>query len=80
MSIGIAFLWLAFYSVNPLPFPKWMDFKPFNCIVCLTFWSVLLAFLLSSYISILKPIFDALGVAGISAYISIVAKRILFKI
>jgi len=79
MSIGIVFLWLAFFSINP-PFSGWLDFKPFNCIVCLSFWSVLLAFLLSFYIPILKPIFDGLGVAGMAAYISIVAKRILFKI
>lgn len=79
MSIGIVFLWLAFFSVNPIS-EKYLNFKPFNCIVCLSFWSVLAAFLLSFYIPILKPLFDALGVAGIAAYISIIAKRILFKI
>jgi hypothetical protein len=79
MSIGIVFLWLAFFSVNP-PLEKYLNFKPFNCIVCLSFWSVLIAYLLSFYIPTSKPIFDALGVAGMAAYISIIMKRILFKI
>ena len=78
MIIGISLIWVAFFTINE--FPKLLDRKPFNCIVCLSFWSVLIAFLLSEYIPMLKPIFNGLGAAGIAAYVSMMAKRLLFKI
>ena len=31
--------------VNQEHYPKWLDYQPFNCSVCCTFWSLLVIYL-----------------------------------
>lgn len=31
--------------VNQKNYPKWLDYRPFNCEVCCTFWSLLVIYL-----------------------------------
>jgi len=73
VTIGISLIWVSFLTVTTLP--KWLDFKPFNCVVCLSFWSILIANLV-----IEENLIISLSLAGIGAYVSMIAKRILFKI
>jgi hypothetical protein len=80
MILGIAFLWVAFYHINPLPFPKWLDFKPFNCIVCLSFWSVVFLSLIAHFIPSSEVFIHSLALGGFGAYLSIIVKRLIFKI
>lgn len=78
MIIGIAFLWVSFFSINQTP--KWLDFKPFNCVVCLSFWTCLMAYIIHFYCEPLRPFIEALSIGGFGAYTSIIFKRIMFKI
>lgn len=78
MIVGIALIIISFFSVTNLP--SWLDFKPFNCNVCLSFWLSLFISLVWHYFPQFDPILTALCWGGIGAYISIIAKRILFKI
>jgi hypothetical protein len=78
MIIGIAFLWVSFFSINQTP--KWLDFKPFNCVVCLSFWTCLTAYIIHHYCEPLRPLIEALSIGGFGAYTSIIIKRIMFKI
>jgi hypothetical protein len=73
ISIGMACLFTAFLTITNLP--TWLDFKPFNCAICLSFWStlVLVAFSGFSYEGVI-------AYAGISAYLAIILKRVIFKI
>ena len=73
ISVGIAATLVSFFSLTE--FPKWLDFKPFNCIVCLTFWCCIITQLCN-----LQFIAEPIAYAGIGAYLVIVLKRILFKI
>lgn len=72
--IGIAMLFTAFFSLTQVP--KWIDFKPFNCGVCLSFW---VCFITLPFLEIL-PHFYNLGIAGYAAYFSMILKRLMFKI
>ena len=74
IAIGIPLLFTSFFSLTAIP--KWLDFRPFNCIVCLSFWSVLAIVILNQY----YPQVIYIAYAGIAAYIAQIAKRILFKI
>lgn len=76
--IGLSLLWVAFFSVTPMP--KWLDFKPFNCTVCLSFWSIFVSYLAANYFKEFSYIFEAIAIAGAGAYLSIIAKRFIFKI
>ena len=69
----MACLFTAFLTITNLP--TWIDFKPFNCAICLSFWStlVLVPFTNVSYEGII-------AYAGISAYLAIILKRVIFKI
>ncbi len=78
MIIGIAFLWVSFFTINQTP--KWLDFKPFNCVVCLSFWTCLMAYIIHFYCEPLRPFIEALSIGGFGAYTSIIFKRIMFKI
>jgi len=78
MIVGIAFLWVSFFSLNQIP--NWLDFKPFNCVVCLSFWSCMLAYILQYYFEPLKPIIEALAIGGFGSYLSIIIKRLMFKL
>jgi hypothetical protein len=72
--IGIAMLFTAFFSLTQVP--KWIDFKPFNCGVCLSFWTCILTLPFTE----LLPYVLYLGWAGYAAYFSMILKRIMFKI
>ena len=71
--IGISMLFTAFFSLTELP--KWLNFKPFNCNVCLTFWicGLTIQFNLHHY-------FETLAIAGYAAYFSMILKRIIFRL
>jgi hypothetical protein len=71
--IGISMLFTSFFSLTQLP--KWIDFKPFNCNVCLTFWicGFTIQFNLVDY-------FQSLAIAGYAAYFSMILKRLMYKI
>lgn len=71
--IGIAMLFTSFFSLTQLP--KWLDFKPFNCIVCLTFWICVIAIQFD-----LIQHTQAFALAGYAAYFSMILKRIMYKI
>lgn len=78
MIILVALIWVSFFSLND--FPKWLDFKPFNCVVCLSFWSALILSLINYYFVEFEGIVEALCFGGGAAYLSMIAKRILFKL
>lgn len=78
MVIGIALIWVAFYSMNTVP--KWLDFKPFNCVICASFWSCLLACITRLVVPETEPYINALGWAGVGAYVGMVAMRLAFRI
>jgi hypothetical protein len=71
--IGIAMLFTSFFSLTQLP--KWLDFKPFNCIVCLTFWICVICIQFD-----LIQHTQAFALAGYAAYFSMILKRIMYKI
>ena len=73
--IGIPLLVISFFSVTEMP--SWLDFKPFNCNVCLSFWATVLAFIAMHFI---PEIVEAICWGGVSAWVSIYAKRLIFKI
>lgn len=72
ISIGVAMLFTAFFSLTNLP--KWINFKPFNCNVCLSFWICVIAFWFE-----IKQI-EPFAIAGYAAYFSMILKRIMFKL
>lgn len=74
ITLGIPMLLIAFFSLTTLP--KWLNYKPFNCNVCLSFWLVLICNLLVLPLSAESGI-TSLVYAGMSAYFAIVLKRIL---
>jgi hypothetical protein len=76
--LGLPFLWISFFTAGSLP--AWLDFKPFNCIVCLSFWSTLFSVLLFIFAPITQPILIALGYGGFASYLSILMKRLLIKL
>jgi len=78
MTVLVALIWVSFFSMND--FPKWLDFKPFNCVVCLSFWSAMIMYLIRYYLPTYSPFIDSLCIGGAAAYLSMIAKRILFKI
>ena len=66
-------LFTSFFSLTQLP--KWIDFKPFNCNVCLTFWICLI-----SMTTGLCEYTQELAIAGYAAYFSMILKRLMYKI
>jgi hypothetical protein len=74
ISIGMACLFTAFLTITNLP--TWLDFKPFNCAICLSFWSTLVLIIMS-WLGYEVMVF---AYAGISAYSAIILKRVIFKI
>ena len=76
--LGIPFLLISFFTMTSLP--VWLDFKPFNCIVCLSFWCTLFAALLFIFAPTLQPYLIALGYGGYASYLAMVMKRILIKL
>ena len=76
--LGLPFLWISFFTAGSLP--AWLDFKPFNCIVCLSFWSTLFGVLLFIFVPITQPFLIALGYGGYASYLAILMKRLLIKL
>jgi hypothetical protein len=76
--LGLPFLWISFFTAGSLP--AWLDFKPFNCIVCLSFWSTLFGALLFIFAPITQPYLIALGYGGFASYLAILMKRLLIKL
>jgi hypothetical protein len=80
IAIGMACLFTAFLTITNLP--KWIDFKPFNCAICLSFWSTLMAQALALPDGIYNIDTPTMFIpyAGISAYSAIILKRVIYKI
>jgi len=76
--LGLPFLWISFFTSGSLP--KYLDFKPFNCIVCLSFWSTLFSVILFIFAPITQPFLIALGYGGFASYLAILMKRLLIKL
>jgi hypothetical protein len=76
--LGLPFLWISFFTAGSLP--RWLDFKPFNCIVCLSFWSALFGVLLFIFAPQTQPFLIALGYGGFASYLAILMKRLLIKL
>lgn len=73
--LGMAMLFVSFLSFTKLP--KWLDFKPFNCHVCASFWASGMVLLGIHCLPEIAPFAMILSYAGISAYTAIILKRIL---
>lgn len=43
--VFIPVTWLAFKVTEDWGLPKWLQYKPFNCRLCLTFWTLLATYL-----------------------------------
>ena len=78
MIVGLALIWVSFFSVSDMP--SWLDFKPFNCVICISFWTCLIASLIIIMLPFTEPYIHALCWGGIGAYSAIVLNRIMFKI
>lgn len=71
VSLTILFFavkWLAFLIVQNVELPVWLDYKPYNCPTCLSFWlniglSVCLTFLITklSVIYVIITILDGIA-------------------
>lgn len=80
VSLTILFFavkWLAFLIVQNVELPVWLDYKPYNCPTCLSFWlniglSVCLTFLITklSIVYIIITLLD--GVALLIDYRKII--------
>ena len=76
-KVVIASLFSVFYIIDMARLPERLkvNFKPFNCNVCLSFW-----------ICVISIQFDliqhtqAFALAGYAAYFSMILKRIMYKI
>tara|TARA_R110000868_G_C10727291_1_gene751294 strand:+ start:643 stop:885 length:243 start_codon:yes stop_codon:yes gene_type:complete len=78
ISIGIPLLIISFFSLNELP--SFLNYKPFNCNICLSFWLVIILNTIVYFLPQLKDVVLILSYGGLSAYIAAIAKRVLFKI
>jgi hypothetical protein len=76
--LGIPFLLISFFTMTSLP--SWLDFKPFNCIVCLSFWCTLFGVLLFIFVPQTQSFLIALGYGGFASYLAMIMKRILIKL
>lgn len=56
-----------------------LNFKPFNCCLCITFWLALFYILLVNYpfINIIHTIIFPLSVSGISYFIKIIEDKLI---
>ena len=50
LGIFLPVRYLAYYITEVNGIPVWLDYKPFNCRLCLTFWSLIAAYLTSGII------------------------------
>lgn len=45
LALFIPIRWFTWKITEVWGLPEWLDYKPFNCKLCLTFWSLLAAYL-----------------------------------
>lgn len=45
LAVFLAIRYAAYYITDVKGLPIWLDYKPFNCCICLTFWSLLTTYL-----------------------------------
>lgn len=45
LAIFILVKWLTYKITDVWGLPVWLDYKPFNCYLCLTFWTLLATYL-----------------------------------
>ena len=86
LFISIVLLSLLIGNIpNIVVLPKWLDFKPFNCQKCLTFWSNIAlqssvySILLGLTTTLLIPIFGSIIVSTIFYILQRNEERKLFK-
>lgn len=69
--VGALFLpvkMLTYKITDEWRLPKWLDYKPFNCYLCLTFWSLLAVYLTIGLIFNLKiTLFIGVTIAVLNA-------------
>jgi hypothetical protein len=75
-EIIIAAALFSFYFIDMARFPKkWkLDFKPFNCLVCLPAWVALALYILPEFITEIVIVMMA------AAILSVIIKTIMYKI
>lgn len=72
---GIPMLFVSFLSFTQLP--SWLNFKPFNCHVCSSFWAALILLFISHQYPTTTPHIEMISYAGMASYAAIVFKRLL---
>lgn len=45
LVIFLPIKYIAYYITEVKGLPQWLDYKPFNCKLCLTFWLLIAAYL-----------------------------------
>lgn len=75
-EIIIAAALFSFYFIDMARFPKkWkLDFKPFNCLVCLPAWTALALYFLPDFVTEVAIVMMAASI------LSVVIKTIMYKI
>lgn len=75
-EIIIAAALFSFYFIDMARFPKkWkLDFRPFNCLVCLPAWVALALYFLPEFVT------EVLIVMMAAAILSVIIKTIMYKI
>lgn len=70
--INIAIACMAVIITSFINIPDWLDRKPFNCVVCLTYWSSL-AYQIYSGV----PLVEVLFVPFATAYVAYMLKKLM---
>ena len=75
-EIIIAAALFSFYFIDMARFPKkWkLDFRPFNCLVCLPAWVALALYFLPEFVT------EVVIVMMAAAILSVIIKTIMYKI
>lgn len=45
LAVFLPIRYAAYYITEVKGLPKWLDYKPFNCKLCLTFWLLIASYL-----------------------------------
>ena len=45
LAVFIPVRYIAYYITEVKGLPVWLDYKPFNCKLCLTFWSLIAVYI-----------------------------------
>lgn len=49
LALFIPVRWLTYNITEKWGLPVWLNYKPFNCNLCLTFWSLLAVYLTAGF-------------------------------